>query len=494
MSKELISKKNLLLFAIILIGFFLRTFQLKERFLYGHDQDLASWFIKDVVIDKHFRLIGQETSTQGVFIGAFYYYLLVPFYIMSAMDPIGGTYLVTLLGIIGIISIYFVFSKVFTKDTGLIAAFIYSVSFYTIANDREVVPTMPVILWTVWFIYALNLLLKGKEKKAFILFGVLIGLIWHINFALVLTLILIPAVIILFKISFKLKNLIYGFSVLTLVSMPLLLFESRHGFQQIRAIYFSLTKPQSDVVFFGLKKFSRVIFLMSKNIHGLFMGLSPWITQKQVVLGILVVFVFITWKKILRKEWSIIFLIWVLTYVLFFSLYSKIVSEYYLNGTIIVFMAIVSLWISKLLRNENSKHWGVILLFLFFVYNMIEFFGTPINKSGYIQRKEIVSEIKKDSEQHNYPCVAISYITKPGHNLGYRYFMYLANLKTKHISEDVPVYTVVYPLDPIYPTDITRGAIGLIYPDYKRYNLDRVVETCQGNNSNIDDPIWGFPK
>src|SRR3989337_4177798 len=144
MLKKLFTKINLVLLLILMLGLFLRTYQLRERFMYSHDQDLAGWFIKDVVIDKHMRLIGQETSTQGIFIGPFFYYLQIPFYLFSHMDPIGGTYLVTFLGILTMVSIYFVFSQIFDKKVGLIGAFIYAVSFYTVNNDREVVPTMPV--------------------------------------------------------------------------------------------------------------------------------------------------------------------------------------------------------------------------------------------------------------------------------------------------------------------------------------------------------------
>ena len=234
--------------------------------MYSHDQDLAGWFIKDVVIDKHMRLVGQETSTQGIFIGPIFYYLQIPFYVFTGMDPIGGTYLVTILGLLTIVSFYYVLLKIFNKQTGLVAAFIYSLSFYTIYNDREVVPTMPVILWSVWFLYGLNLLLKNEQKKAFLVFGILIGLIWHINFALVLPFILIPIALYFSGKKFEYKNLLPGIISSFIISLPLLLFEARHGFQQTKSIFYSLTTPQSDVVFSGYEKFQRVWFLMSKNI------------------------------------------------------------------------------------------------------------------------------------------------------------------------------------------------------------------------------------
>ncbi len=58
-----------LLLTTLLVGLIFRGFQLKDRFLYAHDNDLAGWIVKDILVDHHLRLIGQETSAKGIFIG-----------------------------------------------------------------------------------------------------------------------------------------------------------------------------------------------------------------------------------------------------------------------------------------------------------------------------------------------------------------------------------------------------------------------------------------
>jgi len=487
-----LNTKYLLLILIILLGFFLRIYQIKARFLYSHDQDLAGWFIKDVVVDKHLRLVGQETSTQGIFIGPFYYYLLIPFYLFTGMDPIGGNYLVTLLGLFSIFSFYLAFSKIFNPKVGLIASFVYATSFYTVFNDREVVPTMPVILWTAWFLYGLNFLLKGEQKKAFLTFGILIGLIWHINFALVLPLILIPIALYLSREKLKIKNLVPGVFALFITTLPLLLFEVRHGFQQTKAIFYSLTTPQSDVVFSGYEKFQRVWFLLSKNIHGLFMGAFPWFSFRAVSISALVILAFLIIRKVIERKSAYLVIIWISVYILFFSSYSKIVSEYYLNGITVIWILIFSLFIAHLLEKDEMKHFGVMILSLFFVFNLNKFFTYNINESGYNQRKDIVSEIKRDSIRHEYPCIAISYITDPGYNLGYRYFFWREGMHVTNPESGAPVYTIVFPLKPIFQVNTSIGALGLIYPDYERHNKSTTQKACSGDNSNLTDPMFGF--
>jgi len=180
-------KKLILPGFIIALGVFLRLYKYETWFAYGHDYDLLGWFVKDVVVNGHFRLIGQETSTPGIFIGPLFYYYQVLFYLVFSLNPIGGVFGVLLLSIFSVWSFYYVFRQMFSLRVGTVAMFFSAVSYYMVSNDREVFPTMPVILWSVWFLYTIFLLLKGKQTGYFVA-GILIGLIWHMNMALIIVL------------------------------------------------------------------------------------------------------------------------------------------------------------------------------------------------------------------------------------------------------------------------------------------------------------------
>ncbi len=492
--QNLFKRSNMLLLLILFLGFFLRTYKVQELFLYGHDQDLAGWFVRDVVENKHLRLIGQETSTQGIFIGPLYYYLLIPFYLLFGMDPIGGIVLVTVLGIFSIFSFYWVFKKVFSEREGFIASFIYAISFYTVFNDREVVPTMPVILWSAWFYYATHLLLNGKFKSGIFLSGILLGLIWHLNMTLVILMGLLPVSIFLSKKKFDFKESYRGVIVFFLLSLPLLLFELRHGFVQLKALYLSLTQNQHDIIS-GYEKFARVIHLLSKNVSGLIWGNFSLPKFELTFLLLLFIFVLLIRKKVIDKNQTIIIFLWGFIYLSFFSLYSKIVSEYYLNGVTFVFIYLMTLGISYLWQRRSLRFYGGASLIIFAILNINKFATINVNKSGYIERKAIVSEIKRDAIGREFPCVSISYITKPGYEFGYRYFFYLEGMHVNRPDSGSPVYTIVYPLnDKLFPTHKTFGHIGLIYPDYKRYTREAVDESCKGENSNLTDSMFGFTK
>ena len=484
--------KVLLILTLLLgFGFFLRIYNFQELFLYSHDQGLAGWFIKGVLVDRHLRLIGQETSTHGIFIGPFFYYLLIPFYIIFGMDPKGGVFLVALLGLLTIFSLYFVFSKVFNQKVGLVASVLYTFSFYTIFNDREVVPTMPVILWTVWFLYALSLIFKGRLKKAFILLGVLLGLIWHLNAALVLVLPLVLITIFLSKRKIEYRSIFIGFTSLFLTTLPLIVFEIRHGFSQSRALIISLTTNQSDIVS-GYEKFARTLYLVGKNIRGFLWGDMVNIPNELLLIASVILAYYLYSKKVITRNWVIVIFSWILIYVTFFSLYSKVISEYYLNGLLVVWIIVFATFTTHLLSKNKLRNIGYVLVLLFVGANLYRFFTIPINKSGYKYKKAIVEEIKVNAESYGYPCVAVSYITDPGLNMGYRYFFWRKGLHVNRPDSGSPVYTIVYPLKDIFPVDKTFGALGLIYPEYTIYDPDSVKNSCSGEDSNLTDPLFGY--
>lgn len=500
--KDVFVKKNIPILLILVFAFLLRVYQLPDLFYYSHDNDLAGWFVKDVLVDHHLRLIGQETSTRGIFIGPLFYYLQIPFYVLTGLDPIGATLLVALLSTFAVWSVYYVFSRIWNQQVGIVGALLYTFSFYTILVDREVVPTMPAILWSVWFLYGIWLLFTKNQKHGWPILGVLVGLIWHINFALVLVLPLIALAYILGNKSYKfifnvdIRPVLSGVLLCLLLSLPLIGFEIRHNYQQANALITSLTTDQQDVIE-GKDKWIRTFHLASKNVASLLWGTNFTIRAEYVHISILCLFIFLVIIQKIDKRLALIMGVWILLYLTFFSLYSKILSEYYLNGSMIIYIAVISIGIASLLEVKNNKilrFSGLLLLILFTIINLHRLYTIPINKSGYLQRKAIIAEIKSDSTKNGYPCVSISFITDPGLNLGYRYFMWLLKLKTKPVSEDVPVYTVLYPLKPIFKEDITFGSIGLIYPDYTRYNSDEVSNACLGDDNTVTEPMFGFTK
>ncbi len=480
---------------IIVAGLFLRIYKPLELFMYNHDQDLASWIIKDILVNKHLRLIGQETSSHGIFVGPLFYYLQIPFYLLSRMDPVGVLLLSAIFGVFSISSFYFVFSRIFNKNNGLITALIYSISIFIVFTDRSVVPTMPVMLWTVWYFYSLWLLLKGHQK-AYLLLGLLLGLVWdlHLALAILSPLIIVAQVFSKKKISFK--NIFAGVLIFTILMLPFFVFEARHNFQQTKSVIESFTSAKDYIpgTGRGLAKLDRVLQLVHKNTTNLYWGSVISVPVTFTFYLLILIFLFLVYKKILPINLAILMFLWQVLYILFFTINSINISEYYLDGMNVVWIGVLALGINYLFKERNLKYLGYGLLGLFIFLNLWSFFKKDINKSGYVERKAIVSYIDQDAKAHEYPCVSISYITSPGNNLGYRYFFWLKGMHVNQPKSGSPVYSIVFPHDLVNRIDKSFGALGLVLPDYERYNEKEVLYSCSGQNSNLTDPMFGFVK
>ena len=487
-----LNKYSIALIVILAAGLFLRVYKARMYLPYGHDNDLEGWVIKDILVNGHFRLIGQETSTQGIFIGSLYYYLLIPFYLLTGLDPVGAILLSVVLGMFGIWSFYFVFKTVFKKqEIGLTAALISAVSYASVMNDRGSVPTMPVVIWTVWYFYAIAGIFSRKYTKSFILLGILVSLIWHLNVALVLLTLLIPISLLINHWRFKLKKESLGIVTFFLTSIPFFVFELRHNFIQVRAVVLSFTTSQGSQLSL-LEQFKRVLHMSSQIITNIFWYPSQKLNFVLPLLLFIALF-FLVVKKKLSKALAAVLFVWSALPVVFFSFYSKQVSEYYLNGMVIVWTVLLTLSLYYLLTSKKYKLIGFLFLAFFIFANLFKFFTYKDSRQGYIYRKALVADIKKDAQKHDYACIAISYITSPGYDLGYRYLFWLENMHVNRPSLDRPVYTIVFPLnDTLFSVHKTFGSLGLIYPDYKRYTKDKVTEGCSGQNSNLTDPMFGY--
>ncbi len=488
-------KKSRYIVLIILAGLFLRAWHPLSLFQYDHDHDLTGWFIRDVLLSHHLRLIGQETSSHGIFIGPYFYYLQIPFYLLTGLDPAGALLLPIILGGFAIWSIHFVFAKIFNERIGLIGALVYAFSILVIFTDREVVPTMPVMLWSIWFLYATWLILRGKQF-GYLIVGFLVGLIWSINLQLVILLPLILLAQIFSRKKIEIGKLLVGILIALILNIPFAAFEVRHGFQQTKSLFSSLTTNKdyiSGTATGFLPKLDRTMQLVYRNTTDMF-GLNILNADGKLMFWILIItLIFLTWKKVIDGKLSTIMSLWLLTYILFFTKVSLNISEYYLNGMAVIFILIAAVALSKIMKvKPRGMSVGILILGIFLASNVYAYFTRSVNANGYLERKAVISYIKNDSRQHNYPCVSLSFITSPGNDLGYRYFTWELGLKTKPISNDVPVYSIVFPLSLVDSFDKSFGALGVINPNYKQYNDKTIQKACEGSDFTTTQPMFGF--
>lgn len=488
-------KYFLLALLIVILNCFFRFYNGFNWFDFAHDGDLYSWVVKDILVDGHIRLIGQLTSTPGIFIGSFFYYSIVPFYYLGQMSPLSLVFYSIILSFIVLISYAYVFRRLFDTTSAFIACFLQAVLMSRVMYDRWVVPTVLSSLWEIWFLFCVVMIARGQYFVLPIL-GILLGFVWQINFGL---LPVFFAVLIAFLLSRKLppiKWIMGGVISAVVVNIPLILFEAKHNFQQFYSLVNALTVDQGGAT--GISKWLEVIAKISGNIHQLFFyperGAFPqnvWVPLTIIILAFVLV-----WKKRLDGKILLVLGSWLIGVMIFFGINSKIISEYYFQNLSIIFLTVVAIGLGSVWKKRVGKISVVVLLMIIGIYNLWVLTSVyQYNHLGFMERRALADFVKKDSTQKGYPCVAISYVTTPGNNFGFRYVFYLAGLKTKPVTAQVPVYTIAIPENMIPKTDSTQrfGAIRLNMPD-NTFEMKDLDKNCAESNLNIEDNLFGFYK
>ena len=481
---------------ILLLGLFFRLYNLEIFYPWGHDQDLFAWIAKDIIIDDHLRLIGQETSIIGVFIGPIFYYLVAFSMALFNMNPLAANIPTTIISLLAIFSIYFVFAKFFGKRAGLIGAFLYAVSPGIVFLDRWVVPTQPTILWGIWYLYILFSILKGNIQ-IFIPLSILIGLIWHVHIAFIPLLILLPLAYFYgdrksYKFKHSFRTLAISAVLLLILTAPFFIFEARHNFIQTKSLLTATYQDRGDLT--GIERVAKVINSGGRSLAGAFVLSNTVIelnSQLTTVLPFLLLLgiLYLYASKSLIKNQTIIIIAWITVVFLSQLLSKRIITEYYFNNLFVILFLVLAIILSKIHYSFQKVPLVVIFLFTYLIFVLSWLISRPDDMGGFLYKREAIEYIKKDVVAKGYPCIGISHIENhTGGPTGYRYLFWLNKLPLITPGTDVPVYNIVHPWTISLPEITAKfGEIGVIIPTAK--NIDSNI--CSDPSRKLL-PLWGF--
>ncbi|EKD89963.1 MAG: hypothetical protein ACD_32C00109G0005 [uncultured bacterium] len=493
MIKKYLRSPFIILFFILILGLFFRLYKLEIFYSWGHDQDLFAWIAKDIVIDHHLRLIGQETSITGVFIGPIFYYLMAVSLALFNMNPLGANISAVIISLSTIVSIYWVFSQFFGKKIGLTGAFFYAVSPGIILFDRWIVPTQPTSLWCVWFLYILLSILKGNFPL--VLLGLLIGLIWHVHVAFIPLLILIPIAWWLskmqgYRIKITAKSIVISLLLIFTLLLPFFTFEIRHGFQQIKGLTRATYEEKGDVK--GMDRLRKVFNVSGRALSGIVLLDKNASLPKEFFMSLvplLLLLIFYLYKtKIITRNQTVIIGLWIGIDLLGQFLSKRSIPEYYFANFIVVQILVISVFISTF-NLKRGLSFTPLLLGMYLFAATFWFVTQPDDPGGFLQKRRAIEYIKNNAGNKGYPCVAINFIEGyEGLPNGFRYLFWLNNLKIITPGNDIPVYSIVTPWT-ISANEINAkfGVFGIIEPPSKIVD----PELCSDSSRQLL-PIWGF--
>lgn len=476
------------LIIIVTIGIFFRTFNFSKGFSFAHDQDLYSWIAKDIIVNKHLRLSGQVTSVDGVFIGPAYYYLMAITYAIFKMNPLSAIFPLTIIGVVNILSFYWIFKRYFGIKVGLIGSFIVAISYGMAYFDKWSVPTQPTITWCIWFLFVILEFSRGRLKFLW-LYALLVGFLWNVHIAL---LPILPIPILVYFTSpgklkekfakIKFKQIVLALMIFVVVNSPFFVFEIKHNFSQVKSTIAAMKMKTSGPT--GLQKLYKIIDASGREFQQRLIFGWEGTNVKSLWLIFILIFAFLILKNVLKLPEILGICAWI--FLILWAQFSskKVVSEYYFTNLLPILILLLSLFFGQV----NTK----IMYALCGVYLFVNGYWL-ISRSnmdiGYFYRKQTVDFIRDHAQKNNYPCIAINYIADPGFGVGFRYLFWYEGVSLIKPNNRTPIYNIVIPWQ-VSESEISAhfGRFGIISPK-KIENIDPAI--CQ-DTKYVLDPLLGY--
>jgi len=328
--KFLFNKEIFFIFLITIIGFFIRSYNLKDHFIFGYDQSRDALRIYSMINEKDIKLVGQETDIPGVFHGPLTYYLMLPFYYFSNFDPNIVIYLFLISNLISAIIIYYSAKIIFNNKLIAILSFlVYVFSYPQISYSRLIsnASLLPLGI-NIFYLGAILFFIKRKKIGLFIL-GSGLGLSINFNFLAVYLIVLSVIYFHYYEKNFSLKNIVIFTIPFMILISPFIIAEIKWNFiiskslikffinyslqENISLINFidSIIKKLTEFFYYSFFSFNfpmSFIFLMFVIAYPFFLQLEKNIKNKLFLLYIpLIIYFFLVSFKVgaVNAPWTL---------------------------------------------------------------------------------------------------------------------------------------------------------------------------------------------
>lgn len=238
------------LFLILTIGAFFRLYKISEYMTFLGDEGRDVLVVRRLLKFGDLIFVGPGTSVGNIYLGPLYYYLMAPFLLIYNYSPVGPAVMVALFGVATIYLVWLVAYKwTGSKQISLMTAALYAIAPVVIDLSRtswnpNIMPFFALLtIYSLW---------KTWQEKSFV-WEVITGL----SFAFVvqshyLGLILLPVIFVfllatLVKNSKSIKYALLGKLIFLLLFVPLILFDWKYNWRNLRAISAFFFSNQGNV-------------------------------------------------------------------------------------------------------------------------------------------------------------------------------------------------------------------------------------------------------
>ncbi|OGK56910.1 hypothetical protein A3J15_00735 [Candidatus Roizmanbacteria bacterium RIFCSPLOWO2_02_FULL_38_10] len=372
---------------LLIIGTFLRFYQFPNFVTFLGDQGRDAIIVKRILTFEHFPAIGAPTSYGQVYLGPFYYYFIAPWLLLFNFNPLGLAFGVATISIFFILLSYFIAKHLYDRQTALIFTFLITFSVPLILLSRfSWNPNLAPVFSLITFYFMIKAI-RTPEKKYFVLAGIFTALLVQLHY---LGLLLLPVFLYMFihkkiKASLKNVNLLWFYLSFLIVNLPLVIFDLRHDFLNIKNFIKLITLPTGSE--------NNVI----GNIFSAFMSLNKFslnvLWLPLLILLSLIVAYFIL-RRVVQKDQYFIYLVII---IFGLGLYSGQIFFHYLGFLYPLYYLCISSLLSPMINKSYGKLLISLLLISYVIINAMNY--DFLYKPGFdrIKSAKKISKLIKDN-------------------------------------------------------------------------------------------------
>lgn len=365
----------LLVAVILIIAVGLRVWRIDQLLGFYYDQGRDALVIEEI-LKGDIVLIGPTTGIEGVFLGPFYYYFMVPGYFLGQGNPVVASYWQTTFIVLGLITTFLIARLSFSLKVALWSLLLMTFSFSQIKLDRWLSNPVPATLFAPLSILLLSLSFKYSLPYlplAALSLGILLQLEASSSFFLVLMTFLL---ILFYRKHFNFRAVFISLLVFGLTFLPQAVFELKNNFLTTKTIISFITggvQTENTSTFqfpTGQTLESRLNLYSSTFLEKMKLNFDHDFSLLFVVfLAVSLLLVKTNWEKPAVKVAAWWFYGLLLVFLFYNGNYGQIHSYYFITvfPVFFIFTALILDWLSKF----NFLKPVVTLLLILFIWDQL---------------------------------------------------------------------------------------------------------------------------
>lgn len=460
--------------SILSIAAILRVFRIAELTEFLGDQGRTMLVMYDFVHRGVVPLSGPTTLT-GHSLGPFFYYLLLPGYLVSGGNPLVVSMWMALLGVVSVGVLYEVVRRMFGIWPARASSLLWAISPFIISSDRVIWEPNLVPLFSILF---LSLLYRAHQEWKLLNWvgvGAVVGILVQLHYPTIvfalLTAVYIGGAVVIRRVILKeaLMASLWWLMGSVVVLAPFLWYEYTVGFSDVNGIA-KLFAGGSEIIV-GKRM---MVDLTLENSFRIFGRAIPFMSKQSIVWVLAFWGAFLVWKPTKK---NVFFTLW-----LFFGLagmarFTGVVHDHYLYFLLPVPFFMVASIVDSVPNKKIAL--SVVVLISLLQFAKTDMFYTGNNDIARVQR--VVGELREELGSEPFSFTLIN--SRSFSDLHYRYYMKIFSLKPSLITDDSYKWLVLICDSDKCPDDT---------PSWKEVKVLCYDKHCSGTYPTVDLRKWKY--